>query len=244
MRIAGTNRLVLGQLKVADKSNEITAIPELLRCLELSGCIVTLDAMGAQKNIAKEISEADADYVLALKGNQSVAHEEVKSFLDEAIEQKAAHLDTYSSVEKDHSRIEIRQYWISGKLDWFEDGKKWEKLQSVGVVESQRHIGDQVSVERRYFLCSIAPQAQVFARAVREHWNIENSLHWVLDVSLQEDQSRVRTGYAAENLALLRKLALNTIRKETSHKRKSVKGRRLAAALSESYLVTLLKLPI
>ncbi len=241
---ASTNRLVLGQLRVADKSNEITAIPKLLRMLELTGCIVPLDAMGTQKNIAKEISEADADYVLALKGNHSLAHEEVKSFLDDAIERREAHLDTHTTVEKGHGRIETRTYWISEKLDWFAGKSDWEKLRSVGVVESRRDIGEQSAVERRYFLCSIAPNAKSFAKAVREHWGIENNLHWVLDVSLQEDQSRARTGYAAENLALLRKLTLNLLRKEPSHKRKSAKGRQLIAAVDPSYLATVLKTPL
>jgi len=241
---ASANRLVLGQLPVASKSNEITAVPELLRMLELTGCIVTTDAMGTQKNIAKEIHEADADYVLCLKGNHGTAHKEVATFLDEAITLNPSHLQSYQSTEKDHGRLETRRYWISGKIDWFADRNQWENLRSVGVVEARREIGDTVSVERRYFLCSIAPDAKTFARAVREHWGIENSLHWVLDVNLQEDQSRVRTRYAAQNLALLRKLALNLIRKDTSQKKTSLRSRRKIAAWSSQYLETLLKLPI
>lgn len=241
---AATNRLVLGQIKVDNKSNEITAVPELLRMLELSGCIVTTDAMGTQKNIAKEISEADADYVLALKGNQTKAHEEIKAFLDEAITRKEGHLDTWEKVEKDHGRLETRRAWISEKLDWFQDKAKWEKLRSVGVIESTRQIGETITTERRYFLCSLPAQAKPFAQAVRSHWGIENSLHWILDVSLQEDQSRARTKNAAQNLALLRKLALNSLRQEASQTTKSVKGRRLIAALDESYLLKLLKLEI
>jgi predicted transposase YbfD/YdcC len=241
---AATNRLVLGQLKVDGKSNEITAIPELLKMLELSGCIVTTDAMGTQKDIAKAISQADADYVLCLKGNHAQVHEEVRSFLDAAITNKEEHLDCWEKVEKDHGRIETRRAWISEKLQWFADKSDWEKLRSVGVIESTRQIGDKTTTERRYFLCSLPAQAQAFALAVRSHWGIENSLHWVLDVSLQEDQSRIRTGYAAQNLALLRKVALNLIRKESTLPRKSVKGRQLTAALNESYLVKLLKIEI
>lgn len=237
---AATNRLVLAQVKVDEKSNEITAVPELLRMLELAGCIVTTDAMGAQKDIAKEISEADADYVLALKGNHSKVHDEVRTFLDDAIRRKEAHLDYWEKVEKDHGRIETRRAWISEKLGWFEDKPKWEKLRSVGVIESTRQLGEKTTTERRYFLCSLPAQAKAFAQAARSHWSIENSLHWVLDVSLQEDQSRVRTGYAAENLALLRKLALNLIRQEPSLPRKSIKGRQLTAALNENYLAQLL----
>jgi predicted transposase YbfD/YdcC len=240
---AATNRLVLGQIKVDGKSNEITAIPHLLRVLELSGCIVTLDAMGCQKNIAKEIHEADADYVLSLKGNQGTAREEVGAFLDDAIARKESHLDYHEQVEKDHGRIETRKAWISEQIDWFADRKDWENLRSVGVIEERREvIGGKTTTERRYFLCSLPPDAKKFAHAVRTHWTIENTLHWVLDVSLQEDQSRVRSGYAAENLALLRKLALNLIRKDVSAKRKSVKGRQKRAAWSNDYLLTLLGL--
>jgi len=240
---ATTNRLVLGQIKVENKTNEITAIPHLLRALELSGCIVTLDAMGCQKNIAKEIAEADAEYVLALKGNQGIAREEVRTFLDEAIGRNEAHLKHHQDISKDHGRIETRRAWISEKIDWFTDRKAWENLRSIGVIESRREvIGGETTTERRYFLCSIPADAKRFAHAVRSHWAIENTLHWVLDVSLQEDQARVRSGYAAENFALLRKFALNVIRKDRSAKRKSVKGRQKCAAWSNAYLFTLLGL--
>lgn len=238
---ATTNRLVLGQIRVDEKSNEITAVPHLLRTLELTGCIVTLDAMGAQKNIAREIHEADADYVLALKGNQGTAHQEVKSFLDDAINRNQTHLDHWQDTDKGHGRIEIRKAWISSQLDWFADKDQWENLQSVGIIESTRQIGDQTATERRYFLSSLPADAKNFAQAVRSHWQIENCLHWVLDVSLNEDQSRVRTGYAAENLATTRKFALNLIRKDCSHRKKSVKARQKSAAWSEDYLLTLLK---
>lgn len=240
---ASTNRLVLGQIKVDDKSNEITAVPHLLRMLELSGCIVTLDAMGTQKQIAKEISEADADYVLCLKGNHSKAHEEIKAFLDDAIARSEEHLDYWEKIEKDHGRIETRRAWISDNLQWFEDKSKWENLRSVGVIESTRLIGDKTTTERRYFLCSLPAQAKAFAQAARSHWGIENSLHWVLDVSLQEDQSRVRSGYAAESLALLRKITLNLLRKCPEMKGKSIRAKQLIAAMNESYLEMLLAQP-
>ena len=165
---AESNGLVLGQLKVADKSNEITAVPELLRVLELSGCIVTLDAMGCQKKIAREIIEADADYVLALKGNQETVHQEVKSFLDATLVEAqaprptgvpqpkaAATLAQLETVEKDHGRIEIRHYYQSDQLDWFADLKKWEGLKSVGMVESTRELEGVRTVERRYYLTSL-----------------------------------------------------------------------------------------
>jgi len=245
---AESNNLVLGQLKVTDKSNEITAVPELLRVLELSGCIVTLDAMGCQKKIAKEIMEADADYVLALKGNQETVHEEVKSFLDATIlEAKAARpagapmpkaaatLAHVQTVEKDHGRIEIRDYYQSDQLSWFADVEKWEGLKSVGVVEATREVDGVKTTERRYYLASITLNVELFARAVRSHWGVENKLHWVMDVCFHEDQSRARTGYAAENLATLRRLALNMLKKETSKKRGS-KGKHINASWDQCYL--------
>ncbi len=249
---AESNNLVLGQLKVTDKSNEITAVPELLRVLELSGCIVTLDAMGCQKKIAKEIIEADADYVLALKGNQETVHEEVKSFLDATIleaqaprsagapmPKAAATLAHVQTVEKDHGRFEIRDYYQSDQLSWFADLDKWEGLKSVGVVESRREIDGVKTVERRYYLASLPLNVELFARAVRSHWGVENKLHWVMDVCFHEDQSRARTGHAAENLATLRRLALNMLKKETTKKR-GIKGKQLNASWDHSYLLKLL----
>jgi predicted transposase YbfD/YdcC len=247
------NGLVLGQIKVADKSNEITALPELLRVLELSGCIVTIDAMGCQKKIAREIIEADADYVLALKGNQEKVHEEVKSFLDATLQEKQKKrpkgavvptevrcLQEFETVEKDHGRIETRRYYQSDKLDWFADKAKWEGLQSVGFVESIRELAGQTTIERRYYLSSLPLGVETFARAVRGHWGVENKLHWVLDVCFREDQSRARTGFAAENLATLRRLALNLLKREKTKKR-GIKGKMLNAGWHHLYLLRLLE---
>lgn len=249
---AESNGLVLGQLKVADKSNEITAVPELLRALELSGCIVTIDAMGCQRKIAKEIKEADADYVLALKGNQETVHQEVKSFLDATLaEQQAsrpkgaklskavATLSGLETVEKDHGRLETRRYYQSDYLDWFADRAKWEGLQSVGMVESIREVDGKVSVERRYYLASLPLGVETFARAVRSHWGVENKVHWIMDVCFREDQSRARAGYAAENLATLRRLALNLLKKEQTKKR-GIRGKQLNASWDHAYLLRLL----
>jgi predicted transposase YbfD/YdcC len=249
---AESNGLVLGQLKVADKSNEITAVPELLRVLELSGCIVTLDAMGCQKKIAKEIVEADADYVLALKGNQETVHEEVKSFLDATLlEQQsprlqgaklskaAATLVSLETVEKDHGRLEIRRYYQSDQLDWFADRPKWEGLKSVGMVESIREVDGKTTVERRYYLASLPLGIETLARAVRSHWGVENKVHWIMDVCFREDQSRARTGYAAENLATLRRLALNLLKQEKTKKR-GIRGKQLNASWDHAYLLRLL----
>lgn len=242
------NGLVLGQLKVAEKSNEITAVPELLRALELRGCIVTTDAMGCQKKIAKQIINSGADYVLALKGNHETVHEEVKTYLDDAIRQQTGrpavqgekpelvHVET---VEKDHGRLETRRYWQSENINWFADLMRWEGLRSVGVVESVREIKGEISTERRYYLSSLACDITRFAKAVRGHWGVENQVHWHMDVSFGEDQSRARTGHAAENLATLRRLALNMLKRETTKKR-GLKGKQRCAGWDHRYLLRLL----
>jgi predicted transposase YbfD/YdcC len=231
--------LLLGQRKVRDKSNEITVLPELIRALELAGCIVTADALHCQKNIAKEIIEADADYVLALKGNQGTAFTEVKSFLDEAVSQKDKSLVFLETVDKGHGRLEVRRYWQSEKIGWYADRDQWEGLRSVGVVESVREINGQRSEERRYYLSSLPAGIERFAKAVRGHWAIENQLHWVLDVVFGEDQSRARTKQAAENLAALRRLAINLLRRDKQCKR-SIKGKLMRAAIDPDYLRHLL----
>jgi predicted transposase YbfD/YdcC len=231
--------LLLGQRKVRNKSNEITAVPELLRILELSGCIVTADALHCQKGIAKEIIEADANYVLALKGNQGTTFSEVKSFLDDAIDRKVKGLSYKETIDKGHGRLERRRYWQSRQIDWFADKEQWEGLKSVGVVESTREKNGHRSVERRYYISSLDVDIDQFARAVRGHWSIENQLHWVLDVVFAEDQSRARTENAAENLAALRRLALGLARKDTNYKR-SIKGKLMRAAMDPEYLRHLL----
>src|SRR3954447_23508905 len=249
---AESNNLVLGQLKVDEKSNEITAVPELLRVLELAGCIVTVDAMGCQKKIAREIIEADADYVLALKGNQETVHAEVKSFLDGTLEEKqkkrpngaampkaAANLQQLETIEKDHGRLETRRYYQSAELDWFADRGKWEGLRSVGMVEAVREVDGKTTTERRYYLSSLSLDVGTLARAVRGHWGVENKLHWVMDVCFREDQSRARTGYAAENLATLRRLALNLLKRERTKKR-GIRGKQLNASWDHAYLLRLL----
>ena len=249
---AEENSLVLGQLKVADKSNEITAVPELLRALDLSGCIVTLDAMGCQKKIAQEVIEADANYVLALKGNHETVHQEVQSFLDDTLAQRQAprrpgvavspavgRLASLETIEKDHGRHETRRYYQSDELIWFADRSKWEGLQSVGMVEALREVNGPQTRERRYYLSSLPLGVETFARAVRGHWGVENKLHWTLDVWFREDQSRARTGHAAENLATLRRLALNLLKRDTTKKR-GIKGKQLNASWNHAYLLHLL----
>ena len=247
---ATENGLTLGQVKVKDKSNEITAIPELLRILDLSGCIVTIDAMGCQKKIAREIIESDADYVLALKGNQSIAHDEIRSFFDDLVAPNPSltpvatpeGMSCFETVDGGHGRVETRRYWASSNLDWFEDKEKWEGLQSVGMVESIREIGDDRSYERRLFLMSLPCDAELFAKACRGHWGVENPLHWTLDVTFREDDSRARTGHAPENLASLRRLALNMLKQETSKPSMSTRRKRLLAGWNGDYLKSVLRI--
>jgi len=240
------NGICLGQIQVDEKSNEITAVPLLLRQLDLAGCIVTLDAMGCQKKIAKEIHESDADYVLALKGNQETVHDEVKTFLDEEIR---LHLDperkttssllVFETIEKDHGRHEIRRYYLSTKTHWFQDRDQWENLQCFGMVESIRTVtGEAPSTERRYYLGSIPADAELFAKAVRGHWSVENQLHWCLDVLFREDLSRARSGHASQNLATLRRLSLNLLKRST--KKCSLRQKRLNAAWDYDYLKELM----
>jgi predicted transposase YbfD/YdcC len=239
---AASNRLVLAQLAVDDKSNEITAVPQLLRALELTGCVVTVDALNCQKNIAKEISEADADYVLALKGNHGTLYEEVKCFLDDAQQRgwrdvPHAHVKT---TDKEHGRMETRRYWITEMTDWMADKPQWEKLRSIGLVERAVEKDGKVQTERAYYLSSLPAEAQRFANAVRGHWGVENSLHWVLDVQMNEDRCRVCDRTAAQNLATLRVFCLNLLRQDKQHK-VGVRAKQKAAGWSPQYLLSLLK---
>jgi predicted transposase YbfD/YdcC len=199
------NRLVLGQIKVDDKSNEITALPELLRALALTGCIVTIDAMGCQTKIAEQIIDGEADYVLALKGNQGLLHEDVANYFSWA-ERTGFQEIAYTfaeTLEKDHGRIEHRRCWATGDVAWLEQQAQWRGLQSIVMVEADREvIGKGRTVERRYFISSLPAEAKPLLAAVRGHWGIENSLHWCLDVAMREDASRIRRDHAPENVAI------------------------------------------
>lgn len=240
--------LVLGQVKVKDKSNEITAVPELLDALYLKGCIVTLDAMGCQKEIAVNIIDKEADYVLALKGNHATVHEEVKDFFTDAVTPCAAQcadtankekMDFFQSIDEGHGRRETRRYWQSTDIQWFEDTPLWKNLCSIGMVESLRKVKGKTSIERRYFLSSLPLDAARFGKAVRGHWGVENPLHWSLDVIFREDDSRARTKNAAQNLASLRRISLNLIKKDQSMNC-SQRAKRLAAAIDSDFLKHLL----
>ena len=241
---AANNGVVLGQIKTEEKSNEITAIPQLLDLLDIKGSIVTIDAMGCQKAIAVKIKAKDADYVLAVKGNQGHLHQSIKDFFTICHEDGFSNVSHqfHEEVDAGHGRIESRKYWISDTLTSIEDlTVKWDGLISVGMAESERHINGKISKEIRYFICSIKADAKVFAQAVRKHWSIENQLHWVLDVSFNEDLSRVRRNNASENMSVFRHLVLNLLRQETSFK-KGLKAKRFKAALDTGYTEKVLQL--
>lgn len=240
---ASANRLVLGQRKVEDKSNEITAIPQLLEVLSIAGCIVTIDAMGCQREIASAILDKGADYVLALKDNQPSLCEDVQWLFEQAQAtqfQDVAH-DAAQSIDKGHGRIEIRRCWTlcGSELDYLVQKPKWKGLQTVAMVQSERRIKGKVSVERRYYLSSLGNDAARIAEAVRSHWTIENGLHWVLDVSFAEDACRIRKDHAPHNMTLLRQLALNLLGQDKSTN-VGIAAKRKKAGWDNAYLVKIL----
>ena len=239
---ASENRLVLGQVKVESKSNEITAIPKLLEVLDIDGCIVTIDAMGTQTAIAEQIVEQGGDYILALKGNQGNLHEEVEQMFEWDRQQQFQDIphEYYQSLDKGHGRIEIRRHWLLASVEHLIDAHRWKGLKQVGMIESERRIvGNAATVERRYYLLSLEGDVKRFALAVRSHWGIENRLHWCLDVAFREDDSRIRTGHSAENMTLIRKIALNLLNQETSSK-VGKKAKRLKAGWDNGYLLKVL----
>lgn len=241
---ASANHLVLGQIKVDDRSNEITALPPLLRMLDVSGCTVTVDAMGCQKEVASTITDRRADYVLALKQNQPRLYDDVADMFVEARKTGFTGLahDFCETVDKGHGRIETRRCWSVSDpehIRYIDDRREWAGLTSVAMVESERRIDGKSSRQVRYYLSSLPSRADRLLSAVREHWGIENSVHWTLDVAFDEDNSRVRTGNAAENFSTLRRMALNMLKRESTSKG-GVAAKRKRAGWDQDYLLTVL----
>jgi len=212
------NKMVFGQVATDEKSNEITAIPKLLEMLVLDGCVVTIDAMGCQKKIAQKIKESNGDYIFSLKGNHGTLHEEVKLFLDEAIA-NGGEYDYDCAANGGHGRVEVRKVWYSENVQWMQDRQQWQGLSSLVAVETQRTIGQMI----------------------RSHWGIENKLHWSLDVSFGEDNSRIRKGFGAENVSRLRRIALNLLKQEKTAKC-GIKIKQHKAGWDEKYLQKILEI--
>ena len=231
---AEERRLVLGQLAVDDKSNEITALPRLLEMLTLPGKVVTVDALNCQRQIAQQVIDQGGDYALALKGNQGSLHDDVKLFLDD-VDTPVAQA---TQVSKGHGRIETRIASVSDDVAWLQEWHDWPGLQAVGKVMAVRRKDGDTSEETRYYLLSQAFPPERFNDIARGHWGIENRLHWVLDVTCNEDQARNRKGHGAENLSLLRKLALNLARLEPS--KGSMRGKLKRAGWDNSFLISIL----
>ena len=237
---ASSVRLVIGQVKTSQKSNEITAIPYLLDLLDVAGCVVTIDAIGCQKEIARQIRSKGADYVLALKGNQTSLFDDVTAYFADAQERgyRNRPVTCHETRDYEHGRVEVRRYCASGEVEWLArtgQERDWDGLNSIVMVESERTQGGRTTCTRRYYITSLPADAERIAGAVRAHWSIENQLHWSLDVSFSEDQCRVRKDHAPENLAVLRHITLNLLKQETTAKM-GLKAKRLKAGWDPHYL--------
>jgi len=240
---SSANSLVLGQEKTEEKSNEITAIPNLLDVLDIKGCIVTIDAMGCQTAIAQKIIIKKADYVLALKGNQGSMYNETKDYFEASLINDFNNVphDYFEEHDAGHGRVETRQCWsLTPNNECFSSLNKWKNLKSIVMVKRKREIKDKVTQDTRFYITSLAPDSEKILNAVRKHWEIENSLHWTLDVTFREDESRIRTEASPENFAIVRHIALNIIKNDASRKA-SVKRKRFMAALEDDFRETLIR---
>jgi len=235
------NNIVLGQIKTEEKSNEITAIPQLLKALDVNGCIVTIDAMGCQTAITSQVIDQGGDYVVALKGNQEKLATEVEQLFTQAdeTEYEGYEWDYYETRNKSHGREEIRRYWTINCQNLLENAAKWTQLNTIGMVESTRITKQKTTIEHRYYIASIENNATLFGKSARDHWGVENGLHWCLDIGFREDECRTRKGQAAENHALLRHIALNALKREKTAK-VGIQAKRHKAGWDEEYLLKVL----
>lgn len=229
-------RLVLGQLKIHNKSNEITAIPELIKTLSLQGAVVTIDAMGCQKKITRTIIDEKADYVIQVKDNQHTLHEDVSLYFKDPDKTK---IDSFQTIDGEHGRIETRSYTTSSDIEWLQEKHLWAGLKTICKVTRTRDVDGKISTEDAYFISSLQNNASMIGNAIREHWGIENGLHWCLDISFREDHCRVRKDHAPENFGILRHMAMNLLKQEKSLKR-GIQTKRLKAAWDHSYLLKIL----
>lgn len=239
---ASEHHLVLAQCRVESKSNEITAIPELLNLLDIKGAIITLDAMGTQRDIAAQIIEQEGDYILALKGNQGTLHQRVKAFFQQAEATQWSDIEfSYSDrTEAGHHRVEHRQVWAVPitQVAHLPQVHKWRGLTTLVMVKRERRLWNKTTFEVCFYITSLGADATLLAQAIRAHWGIENSLHWVLDVTFKEDQSRIRMGHGPENMGLLRRLSLNLLKREPS--KQSLTQKRYRAAMDNDFLISVL----
>lgn len=237
------NSLVLGQVRTEAKSNEITAIPALLTILDIEGCVVTIDAMGCQTEIAQKILDGGGDYVLALKGNQGNSHEAVEELFEWERKNNFSGVfhNEFSEIEKDHGRIETRNIFSIGKLEEIDGLElwKWPGLKSVTLIESIRECNGKSTIEHRYYLSSLAANAECIGKAIRSHWGIENSLHWVLDVVFNEDKARNRKDHSAANMTIIRHMAVNLVKNDKASKT-SFRGKRLKAGWDDNYMLKII----
>lgn len=239
---ATENKLVLGQVKTREKSNEITAIPELLNLLVIKGCIITIDAMGCQRKIAEQIISQEGDYVLAVKENQGRLYQAMQKTFEQAeiLAFQNMVYDQYEEVDAGHGRIETRQCIVLPLMYLHQFKMKWKGLKNLILIKSKREIKGKVETESRYYISSLSAEAKPLATFIRQHWGVENRLHWVLDVVFREDDSRIRKGHGAENMAVIRHMAINLIKQDKSSKF-SIKKMRYMATLDVSYLEKILE---
>jgi len=238
------NKISLGQIKTDEKSNEITAIPELIKCLELSGCIVTTDAMGCQKKISDAIIDKEADYVFGLKGNQGNLRQDVELFFEGKKEKdfKDMRCAVYSTIDGEHGRIETRNYTVCYDIDWLHGKEDWRELKSIIKVESIREKADKITKENRYYISRLDCNVETIAKAIRCHWGVKNGLHWKLDICFREDECRKRKGHSAQNFAIMRQIALNLLNQEKVIVKAGVSTKRLRAGWDNDYLLTVLNI--